>query len=219
MNYDRRHVSFRNTSKNPPSAYGTMRSSDLVVGGYKPPDQVNLSDSFRTATKVTNLSDTPNRNNTHAFPEENSNDDDDDDDDDDEDEEDDSPPVQEKQTFTEKRTEKRNESTFNIDKVTLECMMNKNLYKKYLAQTDTDKYQQMQVQSRRLAAVRAPVLEMTRQLIDDYVRYGNSKQYTHKIHASFEAFIDLCMTYVAEHPPGSEHDDVDVLFDPRKMKG
>ena len=202
MNYDHRHVSFRNTN------------------------QANLFDSFRTSTrqpantntKVTNLPDTStmsinqNRNNTQAFPEENSNDDDeddDDDDDDDEDVEDDSPPVQ----------EKRNESTFNIDKVTLECMMNKNLYKKYLAQTDTDKYQQMQVQSRRLAAVRAPVLEMTRQLIDDYVRHGNSKQYTHKIHASFEAFVDLCMTYVAEHPPGSENDDVDVLFDPRKMKG
>lgn len=194
MNYDHRHVSFRNTS------------------------QVNLSDSFRTATKVTKVTNTQNRNHTQAFPEENSNDDEDDDDDEeDEEDEDDSPPVQEKRN--EKFTEKRNESTFNIDKVTLECMMNKNLYKKYLAQTDTDKYQQMQVQSRRLAAVRAPVLEMTRQLIDDYVRHGNSKQYTHKIHASFEAFVDLCMTYVAEHPPGSENDDVDVLFDPRKMKG
>ena len=110
-------------------------------------------------------------------------------------------------------------SEFNIDQVTLECMMNKNLYKKYLARTDVDKYQQSQVQSRHLASVRAPVLEMTRQLIDDYVKYGNSKQYTHKIHSAFEAYIDLCMIYVAEHPPGSEHDDVDVLFDPRKMHG
>lgn len=110
-------------------------------------------------------------------------------------------------------------SEFNIDQVTLECMMNKNLYKKYLARTDVDKYQQSQVQSRHLSSVRAPVLEMTRQLIDDYVKYGNSQQYTHKIHSAFEAYIDLCMIYVAEHPPGSEHDDVDVLFDPRKMHG
>jgi hypothetical protein len=109
-------------------------------------------------------------------------------------------------------------SGFNIDQVTLECMMNKNLYKKYLARTDVDKYQQSQVQSRHLSSVRAPVLEMTRQLIDDYVKYGNSKQYTHKIHSAFEAYIDLCMIYVAEHPPGSEHDDVDIMFDPRKMK-
>jgi hypothetical protein len=109
-------------------------------------------------------------------------------------------------------------STFDIDQVTLECMMNKNLYKKYLAKTDMDKYQQSKVQSRRLASVRAPVLDITRQLIDDYVRYGNSKQYTHKIHSVFEAYIDLCMTYITEHPPGSENDDVDVMFDPRKMK-
>ena len=185
MNYDHRHVSFRNTS------------------------QVNLSDSFRTATRQ------PANTNTHIL----SHDEDDCEEDDDEEDDDDSHQDQVIDRPTEKFTEKRNESTFNIDKVTLECMMNKNLYKKYLAQTDTDKYQQMQVQSRRLAAVRAPVLEMTRQLIDDYVRHGNSKQYTHKIHASFEAFVDLCMTYVAEHPPGSENDDVDVLFDPRKMKG
>jgi hypothetical protein len=109
--------------------------------------------------------------------------------------------------------------SFNMDQVTLECMMNKNLYKKYLARTDTDKYQQTQVQSRRLANAREPVLDITRQLISDYVRHGNSKLFTHKIHSAFEEYIDLCMTYIAEHPPVDENDDIDVLFDPRRMKG
>ena len=109
-------------------------------------------------------------------------------------------------------------SEFNIDQVTLECMMNKNLYKKYLARTDVDRYEESRVQSRRLASVRTHIIDMTQQLINDYVRYGNSKQYTHKIHSAFETYIDLCMTHVAEYPPGSENDDIDVLFDPRKMK-
>jgi len=107
---------------------------------------------------------------------------------------------------------------FNIDRVTLECMMNKSMYKKYLAKTDQDKYQEMQAYSRRLASVREPVLDLTRQLIDDYVKYSKSQKYTQAIHAAFESYMDLCITYVQEHPPGSENEDIDVLFDPRRMQ-
>jgi hypothetical protein len=97
-------------------------------------------------------------------------------------------------------------------------MMNKSMYKKYLAKTDQDKYQEMQAYSRRLASVREPVLDLTRQLIDDYVKYSKSQKYTQAIHAAFEAYMDLCITYVQEHPPGSENEDIDVLFDPRRMQ-
>jgi uncharacterized protein with von Willebrand factor type A (vWA) domain len=112
-----------------------------------------------------------------------------------------------------------NKSAF-VDKITMEYMMNRNHYKKYLAKTNTVLYQEVQEKMKNVHACSDDIKEMVEKLLEDYVAHGNFTKYNTDVIQSFEEFMTICMRYIEENPKNdSDHEDSDVLFAvPKKIR-
>lgn len=103
-----------------------------------------------------------------------------------------------------------NKSAF-VDKITMEYMMNRNHYKKYLAKTNTVLYQEVQEKMKNVRACSDDIKEMVDTLLEDYVAHGNFTKYNTDVIQSFEEFMTICMRYIEENPKEDDGDE-DVLF-------
>lgn len=103
-----------------------------------------------------------------------------------------------------------NKSAF-VDKITMEYMMNRNHYKKYLAKTNTILYQEVQEKMKNVHTCSDDIKEMVDTLLEDYVAHGNFTKYNTEVIQSFEEFMTICMRYIDENPKDDD-DDSDVLF-------
>jgi hypothetical protein len=107
-----------------------------------------------------------------------------------------------------------------VDKLTMEYMMNRNHYKKYLAKTNTTMYQEVQEKMKNVDACRDDIQEMVDTLLDDYVAHGAFTKYNTDVIQSFEEFMTSCMRYIQENPKeGSDQEDSDVLFGSMDARG
>ena len=97
-----------------------------------------------------------------------------------------------------------------VDKITMEYMMNRNHYKKYLAKTNTILYQEVQEKMKNVHTCSDDIKEMVDTLLEDYVAHGNFTKYNTEVIQSFEEFMTICMRYIDENP--KDDDDSDVLF-------
>ena len=105
-----------------------------------------------------------------------------------------------------------NKSAF-VDKITMEYMMNRNHYKKYLAKTNTVLYQEVQEKMTNVRECSDDIKEMVDTLLEDYVAHGNFTKYNTDVIQSFEEFMTICMRYIDENPKeDSDCEDSDVLF-------
>jgi len=102
----------------------------------------------------------------------------------------------------------------DIDKLTLELLINKNQYKKYLSQTNPEKYKQHREHLDKISKYRGKIMSMFSQLIEN-----PEKQITNKINESFDNFVRTCINhfemkeldYQTSHEKEVEDDD-DVMF-------
>jgi len=102
----------------------------------------------------------------------------------------------------------------NIDKLTLELLINRNQYNKYLSQTNPEKYKQQQEHLDKIAKYRGNIHSMFSQLLEN-----PDKQITTKVNESFDNFLRTCINhfemkeldYKTSHEKEVEEDD-DVLF-------
>lgn len=101
-----------------------------------------------------------------------------------------------------------------IEKITMECMMNKKHYKKYLAKTDISRFQEIQEKMNRIEEVRDEISEMTQEMLNDIIKCcGESSKYNTKIQYTFDAYLNACMEYINNQPsPFHEDEDEDMLF-------
>ena len=109
------------------------------------------------------------------------------------------------------------ESTSLIEQITMECMMNKKHYKKYLAKTDITRFQELQEKMNRIKQVRDDITEMTQEMLDDIIKCcGESSKYNTKIQSTFDAYLNACMEYIntTKISPEHEHEDENMLFPP-----
>lgn len=105
-----------------------------------------------------------------------------------------------------------NKSAF-VDKITMEYMMNRNHYKKYLAKTNTVLYQEVQEKMTNVRECSEDIQEMVDTLLEDYVAHGAFTKYNTDVIQSFEEFMTICMRYIQENPKDeSDQQDPDVLF-------
>ena len=103
------------------------------------------------------------------------------------------------------------QSTSLIEQITMECMMNKKHYKKYLAKTDISRFQEIQEKMNRLEQVRDEISEMTQELLNDIIKCcGESNKYNTKIQSTFDAYMNACLDYI-NTTTYSDNDD-DMLF-------
>jgi len=96
-----------------------------------------------------------------------------------------------------------------VDKITLELLLNKGTYQKYLSKTDPEKHQYYQEFLKNIEKFRTNILEMTEELLE------NPKlQYTNEISETFDAYIQALIKYLEIEAESEKHtgDNDDILF-------
>ena len=104
----------------------------------------------------------------------------------------------------------------NIDKLTLELFMNRNIYKKYVAKNEPEKYQKIVIHHENVRKYKHRILNLTEELLED-----PSMQITTEINEIFDAYSKTLIRHFqqkdmekgTEKGMGKSRDE-DVMFDP-----
>jgi hypothetical protein len=106
-----------------------------------------------------------------------------------------------------------------IDKLTLELLINKNQYNKYLSKTDPHKYQEHQEHLTKIRKYKGRIMAMTSDLLDD-----PNCQINNEINEQMDVFVRCCIRYLeiqdrwhGESPFNQSSADEDVLFPDNNM--
>uniref|UniRef100_A0A6C0HV25 Uncharacterized protein n=1 Tax=viral metagenome TaxID=1070528 RepID=A0A6C0HV25_9ZZZZ len=97
-----------------------------------------------------------------------------------------------------------------VDNITMEFMMNRHHYKKYLAKTDKSKYEETKKRIQTLQIFQSDIVNMVNELIQDYISCGSFSKYNSEINHTFESFMNSALRHLEENPPND--DDDDTLF-------
>ena len=104
-------------------------------------------------------------------------------------------------------------ATSFVNHLTMEFMVNKRFYKKCLQQTNVPKFEERALQFQELKKRKDAFMEMTHELLEDFIRYYDCDKFTGKVNAAFEEYVSACL----EHMHRAEETDSDTLFDPAHM--
>ena len=101
----------------------------------------------------------------------------------------------------------------SIDKITMELMMNRSHYKKYLLKQDPNKYQEKQEYIQKIKKYKLKILTMINELLDDSVKLDIPEKYTRDINDSFNEYLKTCVKHfeICELESRSSG-DTDTLF-------
>ena len=98
-----------------------------------------------------------------------------------------------------------------IDKVTLELLMNKNHYKRYIANTDPTKHAEMVKHNALITKYKYKIMNITNELLSD-----PSKQITTSVNEAFNGYVKTLIQYFQmkelENKSNENADDDDVMF-------
>lgn len=100
-----------------------------------------------------------------------------------------------------------------IDKITLELLLNKSAYQKYLSKTDPEKHNQQQEFIKKMRGFRSHILEITENMIDN-----QKHQYTNEVSDAFDVYMHSLIKYLEIELSNQQNDDEDVLFPPENIK-
>jgi hypothetical protein len=101
------------------------------------------------------------------------------------------------------------ESNPYIDKLTMELLLNKTNYQKYLSKTDPQKHAEHQEFLSKITDFRDGILEMTTELLDN-----PKKMYTNEVGDAFDQYVQTLIKYLEIEKANAVNsdDDVDVMF-------
>lgn len=100
----------------------------------------------------------------------------------------------------------------NIDKLTLELFMNRNIYKKYVAKNEPEKYEKIVIHHENVRKYKHRILNLTEQLLED-----PSMQITTEINEILDAYSKTLIRHFQQkdmEKSGCSRKDEDVMFDP-----
>ena len=100
-----------------------------------------------------------------------------------------------------------------VDQITLELLLNKSTYQKYLSKTDPDKHHQYQEFIKKLKGFKPNILDITEDMID----HQNHK-YTNELTDAFDSYARAVIKYLEIESSKQQNDDEDVLFPPENIK-
>jgi len=97
-----------------------------------------------------------------------------------------------------------------VDKVTLELLMNKNHYNRYISQTDPKKHQEYLDHLAKMKKYRSKIMNITIDFLDD-----SKKQVTTEINEAFDYYVRTIVRHLEctdiENPDGFKQDE-DTMF-------
>ena len=98
-----------------------------------------------------------------------------------------------------------------IDKLTLELLMNKSHYKRYIANTDPTKHAEMVKHNALITKYKYKIMNITNELLSD-----SSKQITTNVNEAFNGYVKTLIQYFQmkelENKSNEHSDEEDVLF-------
>jgi len=94
-----------------------------------------------------------------------------------------------------------------IDKVTLELLMNKNHYNRYISQTDPKKHQEYQDHLAKIRKYRTTIMEMTDEFLDN-----PDKQVTTEVNEAFDLYVRTLIRHFECKKMENSEKDEDMLF-------
>ncbi len=104
----------------------------------------------------------------------------------------------------------------SIDKLTMELLLNKTHYAKYLSKTDPQKHNEYQEFLGKLSTYREDILSMTETLL-----VNPKKMYTNEVGQAFDNYVHTLIKYLEIEEMNKEsengNDDPDTLFAPTLM--
>ena len=102
----------------------------------------------------------------------------------------------------------------SIDKLTMELLLNKTHYAKYLSKTDPQKHSEYQEFLGKLSTYREDILTMTETLL-----VNPKKMYTNEVGQAFDNYVQTLIKYleIEEMNKEADNDDPDTLFSPTLM--
>jgi heptaprenylglyceryl phosphate synthase len=102
----------------------------------------------------------------------------------------------------------------SIDKLTMELLLNKTHYAKYLSKTDPQKHNEYKEFLGKLSTYREDILTMTETLL-----VNPKKMYTNEVGQAFDNYVQTLIKYleIEEMNKESGNDDPDTLFAPTLM--
>jgi len=106
----------------------------------------------------------------------------------------------------------------NIDKITLELFMNRNIYKKYVAKNEPEKHEKILEHHENIRKYKHRILELTKQFLDH-----PTIQMTTEINEIFDAYSKTLIRHFQQKDMENYHinqepKDEDVMFDPEAME-
>jgi len=83
----------------------------------------------------------------------------------------------------------------DIDRLTMELMMNKTHYGKYLAKQDPEKHRKFQENLRKIQKYKDQIIDMTHELLDDSTKQGVPEKHNTEINTAFQHYLKTCVQY------------------------
>lgn len=114
----------------------------------------------------------------------------------------------------------KTEGLTNIDKISMELLMNNHLFTKYLSKVDSNKYDELMLYRKKIHDYKHDIMTMTDQLLRDH-----NSQFNNDIRVSFHNYVKSSIQYLENQnlqekgtkDPYSDDSDEDVLFDEKYM--
>lgn len=100
-----------------------------------------------------------------------------------------------------------------IDKITLELLLNKSAYQKYLSKTNPEKHNEHQEFVKKMRGFKSNILEMTERLID-----CQKNNYTNEVSDAFDNYMHALIKHLEIELSNQQNGDEDVLFPPENIK-
>lgn len=109
----------------------------------------------------------------------------------------------------------------SIDKLTMELMMNKSHYKKYLLNRDPQKYQEVQEHTNKIRKYSNQLESLFAELLTDSMKSNVPEKHTRAVNDSFQEYIKTCIQHFEikdlEQGSTTEAVDTDVMFEPSTL--
>ena len=108
----------------------------------------------------------------------------------------------------------------SIDKLTLELLMNKNTYNRYIEKTDPRKHKEEQEFRRKLKKYKSRIIQMTMKFLDDTDFQVNNElnDMFSEYSKTFVKYFEMNDLEVSCFYGGTKEPDDEVMFEPSKME-
>ena len=118
-------------------------------------------------------------------------------------------------TIDSSNCEQPTHSQSSIDKLTMEFMMNRTHYKKYLSMKEPVKFQENEIYIQKIKKYKMKIINIMSELVDDSTKLNVPEKYTRDINDTFQDFLKTCVKHfeIQELENNTDPNQEDMMFE------